>query len=315
MRISVIIPAYNAVAYIERAIQSVLAQTRPAEEIIIINDGSTDNTAKVLQRYEGQIRIIHQSNAGVSAARNAGIRAATGDWIAFLDADDEWLPEKLQLQSELLIRHPTLCWVTGNFLFCRCRQNHLQSPALSEKQIPDFKRRMGETDYFDSYFQACQRDAAGNTNTMLVRKDKLLEAGLFPEGQTRIEDDDLWLRLAYLDLKVGYVSEPVAVYHTEVTNSATQQTPNPAYIDLFLSRHLCLASQTGHLALFRRCAKYKLGFWIYTLLTNNQGRAVRELLKKYGDLLSPYTRWTSYIGSLCPGLWRWNEKRKHPELE
>ena len=102
MKISVVIPAYNAAAWIRRAVNSVLSQTRPADEIIVVDDGSTDGTGDIVRMYDGRVRLLQQANAGAAAARNTGILAATGDWIAFLDADDEWLPQKLQRQTEYL---------------------------------------------------------------------------------------------------------------------------------------------------------------------------------------------------------------------
>ncbi len=94
--VSVIIPAYNAGAYLQRCLDSVYAQTAPASEIIVIDDGSTDNTAGILQSQGSAIRVISQKNQGRSAARNAGIKAAQSDYIAFLDADDEYLPGHLE---------------------------------------------------------------------------------------------------------------------------------------------------------------------------------------------------------------------------
>ncbi|MBM4104451.1 MAG: glycosyltransferase family 2 protein [Planctomycetes bacterium] len=314
MRISVIIPAYNAAAYIERALRSVLNQTRSADEIIVINDGSTDTTSEILKQYKGKIRIIEQANAGVSAARNTGIRAATGDWIAFLDADDEWLPEKLQLQCELLGRHPELCWATGNFLFCRCQQNHLQSPGLSESQVSDLRQQMGGVNYFDSYFQAYRLRAAGNTNTMMIRKDKLRDAGLFYEGQKIAEDEDVWFRLAYLNMKLAIVWDPIAIYHFQTPDSATKTILQPDDVDSFMSRHHIEAQKAGKLTEFNLCARFILGHWIYKFLLGGQGGDVRYLLKRYARFLTPWCRVTSYIGSWCPKLWRWNERRKHPEM-
>ena len=107
MSISVIIPAYNAEQHISRAIDSVLAQTHPADEIIAVDDGSTDDTGQILRSYGRQLRYIGQENGGAGAARNTGIKAARGEWIAFLDADDEWLPEKLKCQADHLRRHST----------------------------------------------------------------------------------------------------------------------------------------------------------------------------------------------------------------
>jgi glycosyltransferase involved in cell wall biosynthesis len=106
--VSAIIPVYNYGRYVAQAIESVLGQTCAASEIIVVDDGSTDNTPEVLKRYEGRIRIIHKENGGVSSALNRGAEAATGDLLAFLDADDVWLPRKLQRQVERFLADPDL---------------------------------------------------------------------------------------------------------------------------------------------------------------------------------------------------------------
>ncbi|MCK4819314.1 glycosyltransferase family 2 protein, partial [bacterium] len=106
--VSVIIPTCNRAEYITQAIDSVLAQTYTDYEIIVVDDGSTDNTKEVMEPYMDRIRYIYQENAGVSAARNTGIKAAKGDWVAFLDSDDEWLPGKLAVQIRAVERHPQL---------------------------------------------------------------------------------------------------------------------------------------------------------------------------------------------------------------
>lgn len=105
--VSVIIPTYNRAYCVVEAIESVLGQTFQDFELIVVDDGSTDATAEVLAPYVDRIRYIYQKNAGVSAARNTGIRAARGQWIAFLDSDDVWLPEKLEIQVEGVHAHPT----------------------------------------------------------------------------------------------------------------------------------------------------------------------------------------------------------------
>ena len=99
-KISVIIPTYNRHVLLERAVMSVLKQTRPADEIIIIDDGSTDGTPELIPKKFPQILYYRQENKGVSAARNAGIEKSSGDWIAFLDSDDAWLPRKLEYQQK-----------------------------------------------------------------------------------------------------------------------------------------------------------------------------------------------------------------------
>ena len=108
--ISVVIPAFNVGKFIARTLDSVLAQTRAADEIIVVDDGSTDNTAEVVRSYGTKVNFIQQDNAGASTARNTGIKAAQSEWVAFLDGDDEWLPEKLEVQLSLPERNPEWAW-------------------------------------------------------------------------------------------------------------------------------------------------------------------------------------------------------------
>lgn len=104
--VSVVIPSYNSAAILPEAIESVLNQTRPADEIIVVDDGSRDETAEVCARYGGAVTCVRQENAGASTARNTGIRASGGYWLAFLDADDSWLPMKLEQQLAALAQNP-----------------------------------------------------------------------------------------------------------------------------------------------------------------------------------------------------------------
>ena len=127
--ISAVIPAYNAEKYIARTLESVLSQTRPADEIIVVDDGSTDGTCEVVKSFGEKVRYIHQENAGVSAARNTGIENARCELIAFLDADDEWLAEYLQIQMQLFDKNPDLAWATANYYCCLCDEKK-QAPSI-----------------------------------------------------------------------------------------------------------------------------------------------------------------------------------------
>lgn len=113
--ISVIIPAYNSAATLPRALDSVLAQTWPAHEIIVVDDGSTDATNEVMKGYAERVRYVRQDNAGPSAARNQGVVLASGEWIAFLDADDWYYPERLAKHAQMIASDPTLNFLVGNF--------------------------------------------------------------------------------------------------------------------------------------------------------------------------------------------------------
>src|ERR1700678_803249 len=111
--ISVIIPTYNRADLIGQALESALAQTHPADEIIVVDDGSTDDTERVVAQYAGQVRYMRQVNAGPSAARNRGIQAASGDFIALLDSDDLWVKDRLERQLAALTLHPGLDFIFG----------------------------------------------------------------------------------------------------------------------------------------------------------------------------------------------------------
>ena len=295
-RVSVVIPTYNRGEYISRAIESVLQQDRPAEEIIVVDDGSTDNTGEVVGRYGTKIRYIRQENAGVSATRNTGIKAACHEWIAFLDADDEWLSRHLELHLGLLERHRNLVWTTGNFLRCSCQQN---------KQIPDIDPAKAEAilngnEYMDNFFHAFMHRLAGHTITMTVKRASLEEAGLFCTELPQMEDNDLWYRLAYANPKIGYISTPSAIYHMDVPESLVKFRLELSDINFIMDRHLLLALDHGCLEAFRPCAAATLGSCMKRLLCERRGKEIRYLLKRYKDLYSRYFIVTNYISSFLP---------------
>ena len=310
-KISVIIPAYNASQYIERALKSVWAQTRPADEIIVVNDGSQDNTSEIVRKYSDKVTLIEQSNNGVSSARNAGIKAAAGDWITFLDADDEWLPDKLQLQCNLLQQSPELSWIGGNYYRCDCLNNHSKAIELNAEKESEIRKKMENHGFFRDYFTAFLSHAGGHTDTMMVRKEMIVEAGLFCEQQPILEDEDLWLRLAYMDLPYGFVFGPLAVYHIGVQQSLTKISKDSLAIDAYMHRHLKLSMKANKLEEFQKCARWMLSHRIRLLFSCRKGKEVRFLIKKYGGVLAPSFRVSCYLGSFCPPLWNCKEKIKN----
>jgi len=311
MTISVVIPAYNSAKYIRRAIDSVLAQTRRPDEIIVADDGSTDDTAGVVETYGSDVQLIHQENAGASAARNAGINAATSEWIAFLDSDDEWLPEKLQLQSELLSRNRQLVWATANFIYCHCGQNQ-HTQKLDE---PKGRALLNGRDFFEDYFDAYIKAAAGWTGTMIVKRSVLIEAGLFRPEQLRFNDEDMWWRIAYQHPVIGYTPRPLAIYHMYVADSITKEYEVPENLDELIANHIKIAGECGKLEQFMPCAEHVLRYWIHRYWFDDRITHIREMTERFDRVLPPLyklalrllTIWPRAASACMPVLSRINK--------
>ena len=296
LAVTVVIPAYNVADYIERCLDSVLRQTYAPREVIVVDDGSQDGTADLVARYGPPIRCLSQKSAGASVARNAGVEAAVTEWIAFLDSDDEWLPEHLECHRRLVERYPDLEWTAGNAYRCYCDKGQRAMEYPREKAI----RQWGEFPRFESYFQAYLASAKGNTDTMVVRRDLLMRAGLFRTDLPRYNDVDMWFRMAYLAGAVGYVVEPTAIYHLGVPGSIVKTHKDLEVITRFIDSHLAMARHYGRLAEFSPCAERMVGFMISWLLQEGRGRDVRQLLGRYHDLFGPYMRVTTWLASLLP---------------
>jgi glycosyltransferase involved in cell wall biosynthesis len=213
--VSVIIPTYNCARYLPEAIDSVLAQTYRDFEIIVVDDGSTDNTQEVLARYGDHMRVIRQSNQGSAAARNAGILPARGEFIAFLDADDLWLPHKLERQVPLFDERPELGWIYSDYREFdesgpRAR-SFFERPGL--RPPPEgwivLKLAMGCITW---------------TATVVARASCFREVGLFDPTFPRAQDYDMWLRLA-VRFPVGCVDEVLALYRRHQTQITTETRP------------------------------------------------------------------------------------------
>ena len=293
-----VIPAYNVEEYVGRAIDSVLGQTLAAEEIIVVDDGSTDGTGERIARYGSRVRCIHQENQGLACARNTGIKAATCEWIAFLDGDDEWDAHGLAEHVAVIQRNPDLRWCTGNTLRCLCDENR-RGPDLS---IARAKKLLAGEDCFDDYFLACRNGAGGNANTMVIRKEVFEEIGLFNTHQVFAEDLDMWWRIAYRYPRIGYVVKPVAVYHMTRPDAMTQtfKTDKMRVLADLLERHLTLAEQNNRLQEFRALASQLVHDWLRSILFCNCPEEINGLLTRFGSLLSLRFRWSVRFLMLAP---------------
>ncbi len=281
LTITIVIPACNAGKYISRAIDSVLAQTRPADEIIVIDDGSTDDTADIVAQYENKVKCIYQQNAGPSAARNSGIDAAQSQWIAFLDSDDQWHADKLEKQILLLKRNEDLVWVTSNYTRCLCHEKR-KAPAIPSEVISDLTQGKERC---DNFFTAFAQGAYGCTDTLLVKREVLKQVNGFQANQRNAEDMDLWWKIAYLYPSIGFVNEPLATYHLDVTDSISHTEQNWDQYRKMIERHIELSKSHNKFDDFKPCAVKMLKVWIRSMLFNANSADIRKFLDQFNDLL------------------------------
>lgn len=204
--ISVIIPTFNSAGIIADAVESVLNQTRPVQEVVIVDDGSADETMTVCARFGDKVRYIRQANAGASTARNTGIRASTGDWLAFLDADDLWDVRKIETQLVALSEHPQAAFSTSAAL--------VWSPADTSYHL---LRWQGALDPTVMQAELLVRNIlTGLCSSLLIRREALLEVGGFAAGKLC---EDRRLAIALLERFQGALVDAPLI----------RQRPGPAH--------------------------------------------------------------------------------------
>jgi glycosyltransferase involved in cell wall biosynthesis len=284
--VSVVIPAYNIGRLVGRAIDSILAQTHQADEIIVVDDGSTDDTASVIKSYGSRVHYVYQANLGLAGARNTGIKAATCEWVAFLDGDDEWLPDNLKLHADVLKQNTDLVWSAGNFDNFLAGRNRRRPYIRPEKGI----KLLAGKDYFDDFFDAYMNDAAGNANTMVVKRRILHEAGLFRRELHFAEDTDLWFRMAMRWPRIGFVPQPVAVYYLQRPGSLMDFTQSAKRLEVIcdiVERSLTLAKVHNRMDKFAPCAGFLLRRTIRSsLFEYTSAELVQDMLKRFNPLFS-----------------------------
>lgn len=206
--VSIIIPAYNAERYVKEALDSALAQTYPNCEVIVVDDGSTDRTRTILESYmaEGKIRYIYQKNKGLAGARNVGIRAARGEYIALLDSDDILLPDKVREQVEALESHPS-------YGVCYCDILHFTDPPAGRAGTAPRVFYHHRYNYpSGNILEPLLSVQFINPLTIVARAEVFERYGYFDEQLRRSEDWDLWLRWAYAGVEFFHLHKPLAHY-------------------------------------------------------------------------------------------------------
>jgi len=196
--VSVIIPTHNRASLVERALDSVYKQSYLPQEIIVVDDGSTDGTRERIMTIFPDVTYLYQENKGVSAARNKGIELAKGKWIAFLDSDDEWLPNKLGNQIDAVNNHLSVKIVHTNEIWLR--------NGKRIKQLKKHKKQGGHI------FKWCLPLCVISPSSAMIHKAVFDNVGLFDTTLPACEDYDMWLRIS-AQYQVHYLEEPLIIKH------------------------------------------------------------------------------------------------------
>ena len=229
IRFSVIMPLYNKAAYVEKAIRSVLEQTYPHYELIVVNDGSKDDSAIIAEELLKDIpnaRLINQENAGVAVARNNGVAQAKGDYVCFLDADDWWDVSFLQEMQQFIKDYPEACIWGTNYWYVKKGKTHVAVPCET-----------GYINYPKIYAETLVMPLT--SISVCIKKDIFNELGGFPKGIKLGEDFLLWSKIA-LNHKVAFLNKAIAYYNNDIPASlrATRNLHAPEFHMLFKMQYL-----------------------------------------------------------------------------
>ncbi len=250
---SVVIPLYNKAPHIGVTLQSVLAQTLQPDEIIVVDDGSTDGGGQVVQFLKNdRIKLLHQVNAGVSVARNAGIAAALSNYVAFIDADDVWLPAHLETLKTLISLCPDVA------LYSTMHEIHLNGARYIPKSACP-QGYMGKVD--DFFGEMAKNFSLVNSSTACVKKNTFIKTGGFPVGMRRGEDLVAWIRMARA-FGMAHAARVTAIYNRDAVNRSTELREQSApgsliYLyDLISGKDLSVKERVSAKRLFNRIAFY-----------------------------------------------------------
>lgn len=283
MDVSVVIPAYNREKTIEKAIASVLNQTVKPLEVIVVDDKSTDSTVEIVQSLCKEYSIIKliclKKNSGAQAARNCGIKAAKGEWIAFLDSDDEWLENKLEIQTEAVTANPQYDLYYGDYYEKR-------NGKLKYKNC---KLKRGKFDYTVSVLVSSKI----LFQTMLVRKKALEDIGLLNEGVPSYQEWDTSIRLS-INHKIYYIHKPMFIYNIydgdTISNDLTRGIKGFNYVILsnreFYYKYVGINAATVYYeGMYERCRRcrdkrmycYFLMAKISALISKNKNKRLSDV--------------------------------------
>lgn len=267
--VSVIIPTFNCAHFLPQTIDSVMSQTFHDLEILVVDDGSTDDTRAVVEACNTSIRYIYQKNQGPSAARNTGIRESRGKYLAFLDSDDLWLPGKLEKQTRVMENLPSTGLVYSDLYYFDSETGSSLGTYPNHHLFASGKilARL----FLDNFIQM---------STQLVRREVFREVGLFDESLWSCEDWDMWLRVSGR-FDVGFVDEPLSMHRLHLGNRSKQVRDRDTLVVLqkTLDRNPGLSEQLGILK-NRKLAATHARFAIALMETGGSLQEARHHLRE-----------------------------------
>lgn len=325
--VSVVVPTYNRADCLRDTIASVLAQTVPPSEVIIVDDGSRDHTAQVCREFPPPVRYLHQQNRGCPAARNAGIRAAIGEYVALLDADDVWEPTKLEVQLTLHAVHPDIGWSATNHLTTDGHNRPLPGIQGFARDLPAFEAARLEPDaFFSTDMARAEFEAAGGRHTaftgdpfellffgnfilpssVMLRRRLVERVGLFDESLRCAEETEYFHRFGAVSF-LGVVMTPLVRWrrgqaNTLVSSGNIEQLVRNAMLSL--DRAAGLREPTPRTRELYAAGKQRLLVRLaYVQLSNLDRRAARSTLRQAWAEGAPVTAGglSTYAASLLPG--------------
>ncbi len=270
--VSAVIPTFNRAGMLREAVASVLGQDYDRIELIVVDDGSTDDTPAVLETFGSAVKALRRENRGVSAARNAGIKAASGDLIAFLDSDDLWLPEKISVQVDFFKRNKD-AWI------CQTEEIWIRNGLRIN---PKKKHRKRSGLIFEPSLHLC----LVSPSAVMIRKDLFDRVGMFDETLPACEDYDLWLRIGAL-YPVFLIDRPLIVKRG---GHAGQLSAAPG-LDAYRIRSLVRLLESGVLTPDQRCSVIpvlieKCRIYSSGCLTRGRAREadrINRIAERYGN--------------------------------
>lgn len=269
MGISIVIPLYNKEKHIANTLERVFQQSYSDFEVVIVNDGSTDNSVSIVESFsDSRIKLISQKNQGAASARNKGVSLAKHNHVAFLDADDEWGKDYLFRMNQLIERYPEAVLYGTNYYI-------IENGQRSILTYPGVKQSEG---IIDNYFLSKEYTPLW-TSAVVVKKAIFNQLGGFPTKCKVCEDIDLWCRFA-LNGDIAYINEPLANYRRDSTNMLSKSTDTTYYFPFLDEYKKCISNDDERYSSVQDYVCYKQLFSVSFCLRNRNKKEAKQILKR-----------------------------------